>query len=380
MSTQTGNLGLYRNETVDDTLVALVNNQNINMNIIDSNVQQNINKTTQLDWQIATVVGREIQVSKPTSLKSVKFQLESDIVAGTVITISTDGGVSSLPLKDIEEADILELEKGFYEVIADATFFTLRPSGGNSFGAYAKYEGFTTVLNAIDTGGTVQNIGTDSSDEGRGIYFTTSKSGTIQTLEVNLWRVGNPTDNVIVAIYETSSNLPTGLHLGKEIITGSTISTSTNNIQSITLDASVELTQGQVYAVIIERDGSASGSNFYRSHEGIGSSGLIKNTSDVWSSNTSPISAKVIVGETQIALKTDGNDAEVKTGQYIIANHSVFIDDGASGQTIPSVDNATSESQLQATINGTLKTDTSYTTGRQVVASVFKNAQGFTTL
>ena len=46
MSTQTGNLGLYRNETVDDTLVALVNNQNINMNIIDSNVQQN---TTNLD-------------------------------------------------------------------------------------------------------------------------------------------------------------------------------------------------------------------------------------------------------------------------------------------------------------------------------------------
>ena len=40
MSTQTGNLGLYRNETVDDTLVALVNNQNINMNIIDSNLSK----------------------------------------------------------------------------------------------------------------------------------------------------------------------------------------------------------------------------------------------------------------------------------------------------------------------------------------------------
>ena len=88
-------------------------------------------ETTQLDWQTATVDDREIQVSKPTTLKSVKFQLEADIVAGTVVSISTDGGVTSLPLKDIDEVDILELEKGFYEVIADATFFTLRPSGNS---------------------------------------------------------------------------------------------------------------------------------------------------------------------------------------------------------------------------------------------------------
>ena len=99
------------------------------VNTAETDISTLQSETNQLDWQTATVVDREIQVSRPTNLKSVKFQLEADIVSGTVINISTDGGVSSLPLKDIDEVDILELEKGFYEVIADATFFTLRPSG-----------------------------------------------------------------------------------------------------------------------------------------------------------------------------------------------------------------------------------------------------------
>lgn len=99
--------------------------------IFDDETYELIDDTiTQLDWQTATVDTREIRVTKPSTLKTVKFQLTSDIVTGTVIKISTDGGTSSLPLKNEAEEDVLELEKGFYEVIADATFFTLRSKGG----------------------------------------------------------------------------------------------------------------------------------------------------------------------------------------------------------------------------------------------------------
>ena len=82
------------------------------------------------EYPVATVVSRQIRVVKNNASKTTRFQLTSNISLGTVISVSLDGGATSKPLKDIENADLLELDKGFYEVIADATFFTLRPSGG----------------------------------------------------------------------------------------------------------------------------------------------------------------------------------------------------------------------------------------------------------
>jgi hypothetical protein len=83
------------------------------------------------EYPLATVVSREIQIPKLGTNKVSRFKLDADIATGASITISLDGGATSLPLRNIANEAILELEKGFYEVIADATFFTLRPSGAS---------------------------------------------------------------------------------------------------------------------------------------------------------------------------------------------------------------------------------------------------------
>ena len=74
------------------------------------------------------MVGQQIRISKLGASLISKFYLSTPVTGGA-ITISTDGGATSKPLVDIEEVALTELDAGFYEVIADATFFTLKPSG-----------------------------------------------------------------------------------------------------------------------------------------------------------------------------------------------------------------------------------------------------------
>lgn len=53
-------------------------------------------------------------------------------MSGGAITISLDSGATSKPLQDISGNAITQLDAGFVEVVADATFFTLRNRGISS--------------------------------------------------------------------------------------------------------------------------------------------------------------------------------------------------------------------------------------------------------
>ena len=80
-------------------------------------------------YQTPTIVGTQIRISKQSNTDRLYFRLDNTLI-GSSITISLDGGISELPLKDVEGNNVTELEKGFVEVVAEANFFTLRPRGG----------------------------------------------------------------------------------------------------------------------------------------------------------------------------------------------------------------------------------------------------------
>lgn len=92
-------------------------------------VQQDIDEhLADYAYQTPTIVGTQIRISKQSNTNRLYFKLDNDLVGG--ITISLDGGVTSKPLQDFEGVQLTELEKGFVEVIANASFFTLIPKGG----------------------------------------------------------------------------------------------------------------------------------------------------------------------------------------------------------------------------------------------------------
>ncbi len=82
------------------------------------------------EYKPVTIVNRQIRTTKQSETKIVKFKLDNDIPEGEALTVSLDGGVTEFPFVDIKEKPILKLEKGYWEVVAEANFFILRPRGG----------------------------------------------------------------------------------------------------------------------------------------------------------------------------------------------------------------------------------------------------------
>lgn len=93
-------------------------------------------------YQTPTIVSQQIRITRQSDTKRLYFKLASDLTGGA-ITISLDDGVTSLPLKDIDDVAITSLDKGYYEVIDNTSFFTLRPRGGDDVGFFGKYVGNT---------------------------------------------------------------------------------------------------------------------------------------------------------------------------------------------------------------------------------------------
>lgn len=122
-----------------------------------------------IDYQIPTVVGSQIRLTKQSDIDVLKFYLSS-VVSGTV-TISLDGGVTSIPLKDGEGNAVTEVPLGLNEVAYVTPFFILRSSGlGKFFGNGS--DGTIPNLNTATTapnGGTVANLW----DMNAGTVFTT---------------------------------------------------------------------------------------------------------------------------------------------------------------------------------------------------------------
>lgn len=99
-----------------------------------------------VEYQTPTIVGTQIQLARQSGTKRLYFYLNGNLTGGA-ITISLDAGATSLPLKDIDGVVLTSLDKGYWEVVDNTTFFTLRPRGG------AKLDGIVSAIEAW--GGTV---------------------------------------------------------------------------------------------------------------------------------------------------------------------------------------------------------------------------------
>lgn len=180
-----------------------------NLNNISNALAQNV------DYQTPTVVGTEIQVVKYSTSDIIKFHLTSAVTGGNV-TISTDGGVTSIALKDGEGNDITEIPAGLVEVAYVTPFFILRSGGGikSFFGDGS--DGTIPNLNTITTapnGGTVANLW----DMNAGTVFTTGTLSSASDQVVFSIDFGRPyLLNNMTYLYSTSISSGTNRTLALE--------------------------------------------------------------------------------------------------------------------------------------------------------------------
>ncbi len=92
------------------------------------------------EYQNATISGTQIRITRQSNTKRLFFYLLADLTGGN-ITISLDGGTTSLMLKDIDGNQITSLSKGYQEVVENTDFFTLRSRGGDDIGFFGKFMG-----------------------------------------------------------------------------------------------------------------------------------------------------------------------------------------------------------------------------------------------
>ena len=126
-----------------------IEDHNGNMDIIDTQIKKIEVKLEEHvgdhEYQNATVNGTQIRLSRQSDTMRLFFYLSNDISGGN-ITISLDNGATSLPLKDIDGEQLTILDKGYWEVVDNTSFFTLRPRGGDERGFYGKYTGAQLTL------------------------------------------------------------------------------------------------------------------------------------------------------------------------------------------------------------------------------------------
>lgn len=99
-----------------------------NLNRIEEGIEAAHNMLADTGYQVATVEGSQIQLVKKSDSEVLKFKLDTTIEGP--VTISLDGGVTELPVQDLDGVQLTSLEKGFIEVVANATFFTLSVKSG----------------------------------------------------------------------------------------------------------------------------------------------------------------------------------------------------------------------------------------------------------
>lgn len=81
------------------------------------------------NYSLATIVSRQIRITKSGSLPTTNFKISAPIAVGAQLTISLDAGATSLPLVDTTLAAITSIESGVHQVIFDTTRYILNPFG-----------------------------------------------------------------------------------------------------------------------------------------------------------------------------------------------------------------------------------------------------------
>lgn len=90
----------------------------------------NTKKFTDTEYQLPTISGTQIRLTRQGDSKRLFFYLSADLSGS--ITISLDAGATSVPLKDYDGVQLTSLNKGYVEVVDNTTFFTYAPKGGAS--------------------------------------------------------------------------------------------------------------------------------------------------------------------------------------------------------------------------------------------------------
>lgn len=146
MATKTTNYNFVKQ---DENEFYDVNVVNQNLDEIDKsigNVDERVTQyLAQYEYQTATIVGNQIQLLKQSNSNRLLFKLESDLDGS--ITISTDAGVTSKNLVDIDGAPVTSMEKGFHEIVLTGNFFILRNKGGLST---ADLQALITITNEAE--------------------------------------------------------------------------------------------------------------------------------------------------------------------------------------------------------------------------------------
>lgn len=100
--------------------------------------------------------------------------------------------------------------------------------------------------------------------------FTAPKSGTVREVTLSVGKQGTVTDNLVVKIFATTSPVgpvPTGDPLGEGVVLGSslnaTASPGSGDLVTVTLTDGVEITQGVIYGLVVERSAAADLANYY---------------------------------------------------------------------------------------------------------------------
>lgn len=155
------------------------------------------NFSTQYEYQTPTVVSQEIQVSKPSDSAIIKFKLSAS-VSGGAITISTDGGSTSLPLVEEDGTTaVTSLDIGIYEVVYATSFFILKSKGAKE-AIYGKRDG--TEITLVDSKGVDVKI-----KENEYIYMNENTQLVLDNPTVNVYDRTTPVQ-VVNSAYDTSGN------------------------------------------------------------------------------------------------------------------------------------------------------------------------------
>lgn len=88
------------------------------------------NFESQYEFRTPTISGRQIRITKPHSSNRIPINLTTTLDEGDAISISVDGGATSVLLKDSSGNDVTALASGLLEVVRVGDFFTLRNRGG----------------------------------------------------------------------------------------------------------------------------------------------------------------------------------------------------------------------------------------------------------
>ena len=176
------------------------------INEVDANADTNASNLTahlaDYEYQTATVVSRQIRLTKQSNTNILKFKLASAIANGTQITISLDGGTTSKPLQNFNGTPVTELDAGFAEVVVDATFFTLRPRGGANIKSMQR--GALSFPNGVSVQTvTISPVATDIS------LVKITSYGTSDTANNTTYKVELTNTTTITISKETTSTIAT---------------------------------------------------------------------------------------------------------------------------------------------------------------------------